>query len=127
MAVFLKLAPPAGADGETWTNTRETACLKAEKLLADMQADGMRDIELLTSAVAVGEGLWSFGFRHTITDVVVLLEVDGIDDYDAYCKTYLFSPKTYWNGGSDFEPQIEDFAAEGFEVVKTLRPTGGAV
>lgn len=126
MSILINPGSHIGTDGDGWTNTEATARRKAAEWLERMQADGICDVELLPDAVAAGEGRWSFKFLHTITGTVVWLEIDGIDNYDAYCKRHIFSPRVYWNGSSIGEPQIEDFAAEGFEVVKTLRPTGGA-
>ena len=103
-----------------WTNTPETARAEAEKWLAGMREDGLVDVELLDEVVE-NEGRWRFGFRHTVTGTVVFLETHGIDDLDAYQRQHLFPPRVYWRGSSTAEPKLDDFAADGFEPVKTFR------
>lgn len=107
--------------GDGWSNTYEKARANAEEWLATMHKAGMTDVELLNT-VEERNRRWQFTFRHQITRVTATLEIDGIDDLDAYCKQAVFSPKVYWNGGSTGEPRLEDFAAEGFEAVRTFRP-----
>jgi hypothetical protein len=112
------------ASGEGWTNTYETAREKAigwhKRLTHD---DGMRDIVLLPDGDgrAAPDGRWVFTFRHQVTGKEIDLEVDGVDHMDAYAKERLFTPRTYWNGSSTAEPDLEDFAVRGFEMVKTFR------
>lgn len=108
------------AQGDGWTNTFEKARVNAEQWLAKMHAKGMTDVTPLAGVEQVDQR-WRFFFRHQITGVTVTLEIDGIDDMDAYCKQATFSPKVYWNGSSTGEPELEDFAAEGFEPVRTFR------
>lgn len=111
----------AGNAGKGWTNTYEKAREVAERWLAQMHADGLTDIVLLDGAEEY-EGRWRFTFRHTVTGVEQVLETHGIDNLDAYERQYLFPPRIYWRGSSVADPSLEDFAADGFEPVKTYRP-----
>lgn len=106
-----------GCDG--WTNTAEGAHKEAARWLANMHGAGMRDVELLPQW-RYRDGRWVFRFRHAVTRVVVELETHGIDDLDAYRRDH-FYPRVYWNGSSTGDPELEDFAAEGFEPVRTWR------
>lgn len=112
--------------GKGWTNTEQGAHREAEKWLANMRSEGITDVELLPGCEPSGEGRWCFTFRHQISGVEVNLVTHGIDDIEAYGKERIFYPRVYWNDSSCAEPEVENFAAEGFEVVKTLRPIGGA-
>lgn len=89
----------------------------------------MTDVELLPGSVVGVEdkGRWVFTFRHKVTGTEVQLEIHGIDDLDAYRKQYLFDPKIYWRGSSCAEPELEDFAAEGFKPLRTFIPESGGV
>ena len=111
------------AQGDGWTNTYEKARANAEQWLAKMQATGMTDVELLDDTEQRDQR-WQFTFRHQVTGVTATLEIDGIDNLDAYCERAIFSPKVYWNGSSVGSPRLEDFAAEGFEPVRSFRVTG---
>lgn len=112
--------------GGGWTNTYTTALHTAHEWLARIHADGMTDVELLPSEDTPREGRWTFRFRHTVTSAVVELKTHGIDNQDAYERQHLFAPRVYWRGSSTSDPQLEDFAADGFELVRTYRPRGGA-
>lgn len=111
--------PPSG---EGWKNTKEQARQNAEQWLANMRAEGIRDVELL-SEVAPRDGRWSFYFRHAVTGVEVELETHGLSDegFKAYERERIFGPRTYWHGSSTETPDVEHWAAPGYEVVKTLR------
>lgn len=114
---------PVTHEGNGWTNTREQARRNAERWLANMVAQGIRDVELLNE-VSIRDGRWVFYFRHAITSVEVELETHGLTDegFEAYEREAIFGPRVYWNGSSSGTPQVDDWAAPGFEVVKTLRP-----
>ena len=115
-------AIPAAGNG--WTNTYEQAEKHAREWRDRMTADGIRDVTLeLPGADPDGDGRWRFSFRHDVTGMTVYLDTHGIDDWRAYEKQRIFSARVYWNGDSSGEPQVEDWAADGFEVVKTYRPT----
>jgi hypothetical protein len=125
MTMFINPGSHIAEGGEGWTNAEAEARRKAAHWLTRMQCEGIRDVDLLPGCKPNGNR-WVFTYQHQVTGVEVELEIDGIDDYDAYCKRHIFSPKIYWKGSSLGDPQVEDFFADGFEVVKTLRPIGGA-
>lgn len=109
------------AAGKGWTNTYEGALAGARDWLRRMTDDGIRDVELVDPGVPDGRGRWTFGFRHTVTGVVVELTTHGLSDWRACERERIFLPKVYWNGSSCGGPEAEDWIAPGFEVVKTLR------
>lgn len=109
---------PANA-GEGWTNTYEHAVAEAQRWLDELRGDGITDVELILPG-RESEGRWVFGFRHTVTGVVVNLETHGIDDVKAYEKEKVFTPRVYWNGSSCSNPSVEDWGAPGFVVTKTF-------
>ena len=109
--------PPYGTG---WTNTYATAKTQAEKWLAQMRAEAMNDVELLDT-VDEENCRWRFTFRHRVTGTCVHLDIDVVDDIEAYKRENLFSPRIYWNGDSSANPKLEDFAAEGFEQLRTFR------
>ncbi len=121
---------PVATSGDGWTNDYAGAEANARRWHERMQADGIRDVELTLPGVpAPGfDGRWIFDFTHTVSGVVVQLEVHGLDDdeYRAYERKRVFGPRTYWNGSSSDSPEIEQFAAPGFEAVKTVRPVEAA-
>jgi hypothetical protein len=125
MTLIINPGSRLGPDGDGWTNTYETAREKAAKWLATMHEKGMTDVELLPDA-REAEQRWVFTFRHAITGVEVTLVIDGIDDVDAYCERHVFAPRTYWADSSLSEPDLDDFAADGFEPVRTYRAAQGA-
>ena len=105
--------------GEGWTNTYEGAVKEAERYLKLIREDGIADVELILPG-REHEGRWVFGFRHAVTGKVVELETHGIDNYRAYEKQFLFTPKVYWAGSSCKDPKLEDWAAPGFVALKTF-------
>lgn len=107
--------------GEGWANTEAGARAEAQKWFDRMTDDGLRDIVLLPDMEDLGDGRWRFGFQHTVTGVVCHLDTHGITDIDAFMKSRIFYPRVYWRGSSSGEPTVEDWAAPGFEVLKTLR------
>lgn len=112
----------AAQSGNGWTNTYDGAASEAQKWLRQMQADGLTDIVLTLPGVpAEDEGRWVFQYTHQITGVVITLETHGIDNWRAYEKQCIFSPKVYWNGSSCGEPELEHWAAPGFTAVKTFQ------
>lgn len=111
--------------GEGWTNTYEGAVQEAERYLTQMHEDGITEVVLMLPG-RQNERRWVFGFRHTVTGKVVELETHGIDDHDAYCKQFLFTPKVYWAGSSCKDPKLEDWAAPGFAALKTFVPIDSA-
>lgn len=108
-------------DGADWTNTYEQARANAEEWYARMVKDGIRDVKLLDE-YEERDGRWCFKFRHQVTGVVVELETHGIDNLDAYEKRFIFMPRVYWWGSSSSVPELEQWAAPGFEAVQTFRP-----
>jgi hypothetical protein len=111
-----------GEPAEGWTNTAEQARKIAQEWLEAIHKEGMRDVELLPGDRDYGDsGRWVFTFRHAVTGVMVDLATHGIDDLDAYVRVHVFHPRIYWNGESLGEPKLEDFAADGFEPVRTWR------
>lgn len=112
----------AASDGIAWTNTYETAAQEAEQWLGRMQEDGLCDIDLQLPGLPLkDEGRWAFQFKHTITGVIVTLEMHGISSTQAYMKEHIFLPRVYWNGCSSSNPKLEDWATPGFTAVKTFR------
>ena len=113
------------ASGAGWTNDYAGAEANAREWHDRLVGDGIRDVELtLPGMPAPGDdGRWVFDFTHTVSGVVVQLETHGLDDdeYRAYEREHVFGPHVYWNGSSSDIPEVEQFAAPGFEVVKTLR------
>lgn len=107
--------------GNGWSNTYDGAVKEAERWLQEMREDHITDVELVLPGRPGDPGRWVFGFRHTVTGVVVELETHGIDNYRAYEKEHIFGARVYWNGSSCSNPQIEDWAAPGFVAVKTYR------
>jgi hypothetical protein len=116
---------PAPDSGNGWTNTAEGAQKIAEQWLANMTADGIRDITLLPGSTE-HEGHWTFRYQHAVTGAVVQLETTGIDHLDAYRRSHIFLPRQYWNGSSTSEPEITDWLTDGHEIIKTIRPTAAA-
>jgi hypothetical protein len=120
---------PVKASGNGWVNDYAGAEANAREWYDRMVADGIRDVELALPGTPTpgGDGRWIFDFTHTVSGAVVQLEVHGLDDdeYRAYEREWILGPRTYWNGSSSDVPEVEQFAAPGFEVVKTLRPVAG--
>lgn len=106
--------------GEGWTNTHENARINAYDFYKRIIADGITDITVTDKKEDRG-GRWAFGFKHNITGVEVELEIDGIDNYDAFMKTHIFGTRTYWNGSSSCLVELEHWKADGFEPVRTFR------
>ncbi|PWK81698.1 hypothetical protein C8D88_116109 [Lentzea atacamensis] len=109
------------SSGDGWTNTYEGAVKEAQRWLKELRDDHIADVELVLPGVPGEWGRWVFGFRHKVTGVTVSLETHGIDDWRAYEKQCVFSPKVYWNGSSCGQPQVEDWAAPAFTAIKTFR------
>lgn len=109
--------------GKGWTNTEDEARREAERWLAALRNEGLTDIELLDGAVPF-ENRWRFTYRHAVTGATAQLETHGIDDTAAYQAEHIFPPRVYWNGSSTATPELENFAADGFEPtqVRTYRP-----
>lgn len=121
MTLIINPGSNVGDSRDGWTNTEAGARKEAESWLTGMHFEGMTDVELLPGC-RESDGRWVFSFRHSVTGKTVELETHGIDDIDAYCKRYVFSPKVYWGGSSLGQPEIEHFAATGFAVRKTFVP-----
>lgn len=116
--------PGSGAvetSGEGWTNTHKQARVNAyEWFYKPMLEQGFTDIKVIDTKIE-RDGRWLFNFEHKITGKVVELEIHGIDNMEAYTKTHIFGSRVYWNGSSSSNPQLEQFAAEGYEPVMTYR------
>jgi hypothetical protein len=108
--------------GKGWTNTQARAEQDAREWLVWMHREGLRDVALLPGCAELDDGRWSFTFKHAVTGVEVRLDTHGIDDLDAYMRERIFPPRQYWNGSSTpVGPRLDDFAADGFEPVRTWR------
>jgi hypothetical protein len=112
---------PVPGTGEGWTNTYEGAEIEAQRWFRQMCEDGITDVVLILPGRPADVGRWTFEFRHEVTRKVVELETHGVDNMDAYSKTRIFSPRVYWDGSSCGNPKIEDWAVDGFLVVKTFK------
>lgn len=109
-----------GAKG--WTNSHDQAAIYArEWFLEPMLEEGFTDIEMEDTGEDDDNGRWLFKFKHTVTGKVIELYQHGIDDLDAYQAQCIFTPKVYWDGGSSSNPELNDFAADGFKPVMTYR------
>lgn len=111
---------PENKTGQGWTNTHAKALERALGWLKNLKAEGMTDI-IMWDTKEETDGRWKFIFHHKITKVDVELETHGIDDLDAYQKEHIFAPRVYWNGSSTGEPELEQWAKEGFRPVKTYK------
>lgn len=123
---------PVDTDGQGWTNTYAGACAIAEDWLTKMRDAGIgHDVELVLPAPADtidppapdSEGRWRFQYRHTVTDGTVELKTHGIDNLDAWAEGRILGsmgPRVYWKGSSSADPQLDDWAADGY--VQTYRP-----
>lgn len=104
-----------------FTNTHDQAREYAYRwFYRPMQKQGFTDISV-EDKNEERDGRWLFIFKHEVTGKEVELEVHGIDNLDAYTDKYIFAPRVYWNGSSSSDPDIEDFAADGYEPVLTYR------
>jgi hypothetical protein len=109
------------ASGEGWTNTHEQAKKYAYKwFYRPMLARGFTHIEVTDLDEQI-EGRWKFTFTHKVTGKTVELEIHGVDNLKAYEKECVFTPRVYWNDSSTGEPELEQFAADGYEPVMTYR------
>lgn len=108
-----------GGEGQ-WTNTFEGALAEAERWLARMHDEGMKDVSIVTWDDDPTGGRWTFQFEHAVTRIRVALDTHGIAPLDAYMKGRVFSPRVYWNGSSLGSPELEDFALEGYSMVRTF-------
>lgn len=106
--------------GEGWTNTYTEARREAQRWLVRMHKQGLTDVLIVKPDGVCKEGRWRFGFQHTVTGVVVWLETPGIDDLKAYRKERIWDPRVYWKGSSCSDPELEDWAAEGFVPLRTF-------
>lgn len=124
--MVLIINPGSGAvplAGEGWTNTYGVALEEAERWLGRMREDGIEDVTLDVRDQTEREGRWTFGFRHSVTGVVVDLVTHGIDDMKAYeADGHIFGARVYWHGSSSSNPELEDWSADGFVAVRTFRP-----
>lgn len=112
--------------GKGWTNTYKTAVKRAETWLKQMHKEGMVDVFIVPGPPRENAGRWLFSFRHPVTGITCILSMHGIDNLTAYEREFIFAPRTYWNGCSSAEPELEDFQAVGFEPVQTWRARGGS-
>jgi hypothetical protein len=112
---------PDEKEGQGWTNTHKQAKLNAFNwFYLPMLEEGIIDVKV-TDCNEETEGRWKFIFKHEITGKEVELEIHGIDNMEEYMKTYIFGARVYWNGSSSGNPELEDFAVDGFEPVKTFK------
>lgn len=113
---------PVPPSGDGWANTYEGAYVRAVEWLALIHERAATDVVLLNPGHPTGEGRWTFRFRHPVTDVAVELETHGIpqDQILAFEMERLFAPRIYWKGSSTGEPELSDWAAEGFRAVRTF-------
>ena len=119
MSLIINPGSRIQSGGEGWTNTVEGARKKAEEWQELIRAAG-HDVFLM-DGVEERDGRWVFGFQHNVTGVIVELETHGIDNLEAYEGAHVFTPRVYWHGSSVSTPELEDWAADGFEAVRTYR------
>lgn len=122
MALIINPGSGPVMDGDEWTNTYEQALRYARDWLERIAADGI-DVEMTEPPDKEDfEGRWTFKFRHPVTGVACMLEHHGIAPLEAYAKGNFLGayPRVYWNGSSSSEPEIEQWTAPGFRVVKTF-------
>lgn len=122
MAIFINPGSGPIPDSDEFTNTYEQALLYAREWLEKIAADGI-DVEMTEpDPASEDEGRWTFLFRHPVTDVTIELDQHGVAPLEAYARGNLFGayPRVYWDGSSSYEPEIEQWAAPGFRVVKTF-------
>lgn len=106
-----------------FTNTHDVAKRNAyEWFYKPMQEQGFKHVEVKDTGEE-RDGRWLFIFKHTITGIEVELEIHGIDNMDAYTDKYIFSPRVYWNGSSSGNPELENFARDGYKAVMTYEET----
>jgi hypothetical protein len=115
--------------GTGWTNSYAVAVINAQRWLKNMRTNGFRDVELvLPGKLCTDDGpgltLWAFEVRHTVTRVVVELQIHGVDNEPAYRRDMLGWPRVYWDGSSSSDPGLADFEASGFCKVQTFEPIG---
>lgn len=122
MALIINPGSSIGQQQEGFTNTHKQAKIHAyEWFYKPMLKQGFTDITVVDTKEE-NDGRWKFIFKHDITGKEVELEVHGIDNMDKYTDKYIFTPKVYWNGSSVSDPELEQFADEGYEPVMTFRP-----
>ena len=110
-----------GTQGEGWTNTRDQSKINAyEQFYKPMIEEGFTDITVKDTK-QYREGRWVYEFTHDVTGKTIELEMHGIDNMEAYMKEHIFGTRIYWNGSSSSNPELEQFAEEGFVPVKTFR------
>jgi hypothetical protein len=122
MTLIINPGSSIGQQQEGFTNTHKQAKLHAYKwFYKQMLEKGFTDITVIDTKEEV-DGRWKFIFKHDITGKEVELEVHGIDNMDKYTDKYIFNPKVYWNGSSVSDPELEQFANEGFKPIMTYAP-----
>lgn len=107
--------------GAGWTNTLDQARKNAQDWFDTMRGSGFTDLEMTLQSEDPVDDRWRFVFTHTVTGATAELDMHGVDNIDAFRRQTWGYPRAYWNGGSSSEPQLEDFAADGFEPVMTYR------
>lgn len=114
---------PVAYSGNGWTNTYERAYEEAQRWLAQMRDEGITDVRIDVRDQKPREGRWRFGFRHSVTGLVVYLETHGIDDMKAYEEDgHIFGARVYWNGSSSSNPELSHWRADGFRPLLTFVP-----
>lgn len=123
---------PVEESGDGWENTYAGAVANAERWLARLADEGIREVDMTAPAEAPSDegGRWTFQYRHRITGKVVELSTHGIvrEQWAAYEKdggplARIFGPpRVYWNGSSSEIVEIEAFAVIGWRICQTFEP-----
>lgn len=100
------------------SNTYAQAEVNAQEWLEQMKGNSLIDIELLLPGTESGPGRWTFMFRHRVTNVSVPLEIHGITGKAFTAMQW--PPRTYWNGSSVADPELNHFAAPGYVARSTF-------
>lgn len=74
---------------------------------------GLRCVTMTLEHCQPPDGRYTFNFHHPVTGVTVQLKLDGLTE--AEMEELLFRPRSYWNGSSCAEPQVKDWAADGYQ------------
>lgn len=114
--LILNAGSTIGTPSNGWTNTFEKAVEHAQEWLRMMNNNGIRDVRIVSNTPADG-GRWDFVFMHDITGKCATLSAHGIDNLEWYMEQNTFHPRVYWNGSSTANPKIQDFLADGYEIV----------
>jgi hypothetical protein len=100
------------AGSENKGGTFEQAKKNAKAWLKSIHDEGFLEVTM-SYIKRHDNGDWVFHFTHSTTKKVATLEIHGFTDEQ--CKSFIFSPRVYWNGSSTADPQITDWLEDGFK------------